>query len=143
MAHKYGCIPVIFESKPANTLFLLRASVVLSTNPLSGAKSVTFLPFPFPPFLPSFLLLCYNSCAEMFIDTYIIRKQTGAARSCVYKYINSMFITKILSCHKLWHSILQNKENKRQIPSSLSIDLRLRRSVCVCVGGGGGGGGWG
>ena len=51
--------------------------------------------------------------------------------------VNSIFITKILSCHNLWHSILQNKENKRQIPSSLSIDLRLRRRV-----GGGGGGDW-
>ena len=40
--------------------------------------------------------------------------------------VNSTFITKILSCHKLWHYILQNKENKRQIPSSLSIHLRLR-----------------
>ena len=40
--------------------------------------------------------------------------------------VNSIFITKILSCHKLWHYILQNKENKRQIPSSLSIHLRLR-----------------
>ena len=40
--------------------------------------------------------------------------------------VNSIFITKILSCHKLWHYILQNKENKRQIPSSLSIRLRLR-----------------
>ena len=35
--------------------------------------------------------------------------------------VNSIFITKILSCHKLWHYILQNKKNKRQIPSSLSI----------------------
>ena len=40
--------------------------------------------------------------------------------------VNSIFITKILSCHKLWHYILQNKENKRQIPSSLSIHLSLR-----------------
>ena len=40
--------------------------------------------------------------------------------------VNSIFITKILSCHKLWHYILQNKKNKRQIPSSLSIHLRLR-----------------
>ena len=40
--------------------------------------------------------------------------------------VNSIFITKILSCHKLWHYILQNKKNKWQIPSSLSIHLRLR-----------------
>ena len=40
--------------------------------------------------------------------------------------VNSIFITKILSWHKLWHYILQNKKNKRQIPSSLSIHSRLR-----------------
>ena len=33
-----------------NTLFQLRASAVLSMNPLSGAKSVTFLPSPSPLF---------------------------------------------------------------------------------------------
>ena len=36
--------------RPGNTLFLLRASAVLSMNPLSGAKSVTFLPSPSPLF---------------------------------------------------------------------------------------------
>ena len=47
--------------------------------------------------------------------------------------VNAIFITKILSCHKLWHYILQNKENKRQIPSSLSIHLRLRGGTGISV----------
>ena len=40
-------VQVIFESKPANTLFQLRASAVLSMNLLSGAEC-HLPPLPFP-----------------------------------------------------------------------------------------------
>ena len=72
----------MFESKPANTLFLLRASAVLCMNPLLGAKSVTFLPSPCPLFCPRFYfcatahvrkcsLICISSGSKLGPHVYV------------------------------------------------------------------------
>ena len=51
----------------------------------------------------------------------------------VYAFTSKFNIFNIFSCHKLWHYILQNKDNKRQIPSSLSIHLRNFQKMGVGV----------
>ena len=85
---------------------------------------------PSSPPLPTFFAFVFTSVLQLMrgnVHWYVYHQEANWGRTFMrLQLVNSIFITKILSCHKLWHYILQNKENKRQIPSSLSIHLRLR-----------------
>ena len=79
--------------------------------------------------LPPFFAFVFTSVLQLMrgnVHWYVYHQEANWERTFMRSQVNSIFIRKILSYHKLWHYILQNKENKAQIPSSLSIHLRLR-----------------
>ena len=89
---------------------------------------------PSSPPLPPFFAFVFTSVLQLMrgnVHWYVYHQEANWGRTFMRLQVNSIFITKILSCHKLWHYILQNKENKRQIPSSLSIHFRLRGALAA------------